>query len=134
MKTIISLFLFTSLIFVSCGNNPSNDKEEPTNALEQSSAESASSSDLENPNSCEEYLDQYEKWTEDYFKLVEKYMKNPMDASLSGEFMKQAQEGSLWLERWSSELADCASNEKYQKRYDEISEKVEKKLEELGID
>ena len=134
MKKIISLFLFTSLLFASCGNNPSNEKEKSTNASEQLSDELSKSGDIENPNSCEEYLDQYEKWTEDYFKLVEKYMKNPMDASLSGEFMKQAQEGSLWLDGWSSELADCASNEKYQKRYDEISEKVEKKLEELGID
>jgi len=134
MKKIIPLFLFTSLLFASCGNNPSNEKEKSTNASEQLSDELSKSGDIENPNSCEEYLDQYEKWTEDYFKLVEKYMKNPMDASLSGEFMKQAQEGSLWLDGWSSELADCASNEKYQKRYDEISEKVEKKLEELGID
>jgi len=134
MKKIISLFVFTSLLFASCGNNPSNEKENSTDASEQLTAESENSSDLEEPTNCEEYLDRYEKWTNDYIKLVEKYMKNPMDASLSTEFMEQAQEGSLWLEKWSSELADCASQEKYQKRYDEISEKTEKKLEELGIE
>lgn len=134
MKTIISLFLFTSLLLASCGNNPSNEKEKSTNASEQLSDNPANSGDIVNPNSCEEYLDQYEEWANDYFKLVEKYMKNPMDASLSEEFMKQAQEGSLWLEKWSSELADCASKEKYQERYDEISEEIEKKMEELGIE
>lgn len=134
MKTVISLFLFTSLLFASCGNSPSDKKEKSTNASEQPSEESASSSDLKKANSCDEYLDQYEKWTDDYFKLVDKYMKNPMDASLSEDFMKMVQEGSLWLERWSSDLVDCASKEKYQKRFDEISEKVEKKLEELGIE
>ena len=134
MKTIISLFLFTSLLFASCGTNPSNEKEQANDASEQLNVESEKSSDLEEPKNCEEYLDRYEKWTDDYIKLVEKYMKNPMDASLTTEFMKQAQEGSLWLDKWSSELVDCASHEKYQKRYDEISEKTEKKLEELGIE
>ena len=134
MKTISTLFLFTSLLFVSCGTNPSNEKEQANDASEQLNAESAKSSDLEEPKNCEEYLDRYEKWTDDYIKLVEKYMKNPMDASLSTEFMEQAQEGSLWLEKWSSDLADCASQEKHQKRYDEISERTEKKLEELGIE
>lgn len=134
MKKIIPLFLFTSLLFAACGNNNSNEKEKSTNTSEQSSVESKESSDQVELNSCEEYLDQYEKWTDDYIKLVDKYMKNPMDASLSKEFMKQAQEGSLWLDKWSNELVDCASKEKYQKRYEEISERTEKKLEELGID
>ncbi len=134
MKSIISLILFTGLLFASCGNNPSNEKKESSNALKQSMDESVKSSDLEKANNCEEFIDKYEKWTDNYIKLVEKYMKNPMDATLSEEFMKMAQEGSLWMTQWSNELVDCASQEKYQKRYDEISERTEKKLEELGIE
>ncbi len=134
MKTIISAILFTSLLFTSCNSNQSNEKEKSTNASEQSMDESVKSGDFEKAKNCEEFIDQYEEWTDNYIKLLEKYMKNPMDASLSEEFMKQAQKGSLWLTQWSNELVGCASQEKYQKRFDEISERMEKKLEELGVE
>ncbi|MEN8157251.1 MAG: hypothetical protein ABFS10_09875 [Bacteroidota bacterium] len=134
MKTIISAILFTTLLFTSCGSNKSNEKDKSVDASEQSTDESAKSDDSEKAKTCEEYIDQYEEWTDNYIKLVEKYMKNPMDSELSEEFMTLSQEGALWMERWSGELVDCASQEKYQKRVDEISEKAEKKLEELGIE
>jgi len=134
MKTIISLILSTSLLFTSCGSTQSNEKEKSTNASEQSMDESIESGDLEKANNCEEFIDQYEEWTDNYIKLVETYMKNPMDATLSEEFMNLAQEGSLWMKQWSNDLVACASQEKYQKRFDEISERAEKKLEELGIE
>jgi len=57
-----------------------------------------------------------------------------MDATLSSEYMKLAQEGMNWMTQWNSKLYYCASKEKYQKRFDEISEKAEKKLKEMGIE
>ena len=65
---------------------------------------------------------------------MSKYMKNPMDAALSEEYMKLAQEGMSWMNQWNSKLIYCASVDKYEKRFEEISEKAEKKLEEMGIE
>ncbi|MCD4664300.1 MAG: hypothetical protein K8R68_03445, partial [Bacteroidales bacterium] len=76
----------------------------------------------------------YEEWSDDYIELLEKYMKNPMDATLSQKFMEQAEKAAFWMNQWNSKLIYCASHEKYQKRFDEISEKTEKKLKELGIE
>ena len=132
MKTIISAILFASLLLTSCNSNRSDEKS--ISATEQSAEEVEASGDLAKMNSCEEYLDQYEKWIVDYIVLVKKYMNNPMDSSLSQKFLEQAEEGTLWMTKWSDDLADCASQEKYQKRFDEISERAEKELEELGID
>jgi len=134
MKTFIPIIISTLMLFTSCGSNQSNEKKNPTNATEQSTNEPSDTGDFEEPKNCDEYLDKYEEWMDNYIKLVEKYMKNPMDTSLSQEFMKQMQEGSLWMDQWNDKLLYCASHEKYQKRFDEISEKAEKKFEELGIE
>ena len=40
----------------------------------------------------------------------------------------------FWMEQWSGKLAVCASKDKYEKRFNEISERAEKKMKELGID
>lgn len=69
---------------------------------------------------CNEFIDQYEKWMDDYIELIDKYIKNPMDAVLSSEYMKVAQESMNWMAQWNNKLYDCASKEKYQKRFDEI--------------
>jgi hypothetical protein len=63
-----------------------------------------------------------------------KYMKKPMDPKLMEQYMQVAQEGMNWVTQWNSKLYYCASKEKYQKRFDEISEKAEKKLKELGLE
>ena len=90
--------------------------------------------DFREAKDCDEFIDQYEKWMDDYIVLIEKYMKNPMDATLSQEYIKVAQEGVGWMTQWSSNLAYCAAKDKYQKRFDEITEKAEEKLKEMGIE
>jgi len=138
MKTIVSIIFCTALLFSSCGSNNTNEKDKPANTTEQSIDETIDealeSEDLEEAENCEEFIDQYEEWSDDYIELLEKYMKNPMDATLSQKFMEQSQKASFWMNQWSSKLIYCASQEKYQKRFDEISEKADKKLKELGIE
>ncbi|MCK5171210.1 MAG: hypothetical protein KAQ75_15130, partial [Bacteroidales bacterium] len=82
----------------------------------------------------DEFIDQYEKWMDDYIKMIDKYIKNPTDATLLNEYMKLAQEGMTWMNQWNGKLSYCASKEKYQERFDEITEKAEKKLKEMGIE
>ena len=132
MKTVLSIILCTTLVFTSCGTNQSNDKS--VRETDQSSNKSLESDDLKKAKDCDEFIDQYEEWMDDYIILIDKYLKNPMDATLMEEYMKVAEESISWMSQWSTNLAYCASIEKYQKRFDEISEKAEKKLKEMGID
>lgn len=100
----------------------------------QRNTQSTDVADSEEMRDCDDYLERYEKWMADYIVLLEKYMKNPMDASLAGKFMELAQESSKWMNEWTTTLAFCASSEKYEKRFNEISEKAEKRMKELGIE
>ena len=131
MRTFISFIIITSMLFTSCGNNQSKDKEKAKEATEQSTSES---DDFKKSKDCDEFLDQYEEWMDNYIVTIEKYMKNPMDAALAQEFQKVGQEGANWMTQWNSKLVYCSSVEKYQKRIDEITEKADKKLKEMGID
>lgn len=127
MRTIISVLFCASIMLVSCSSN-----QQKNNTVGQK--------ELANPDkngeakNCDEFIDRYEEWMDNYLEMIEKYMKNPMDATLSAEYMKLAQEGADWMTQWNGKLYYCASKEKYQKRFDEISEKAEKKLDQMGIE
>ena len=133
MKTFLSILFFTTMLLTSCGNSQSKEEKEK-NKTDLLIDQSEETNDLEEAKNCDEFIDQYEKWTDDYIKLLDSYIKNPMDATLLQKFMEQGQKASFWMNQWNGKLASCASQDKYQKRFDEISEKVEKKLKELGIE
>ena len=132
MKTFISVIFCASLLFLSCGNNQS--KDESNKNSPESSEELMDSNEIGEAKDCDEFINQYEEWMDDYIKMIDKYMKNPADATLLNEYMKLAQEGSTWMNQWNGKLSYCASKEKYQERFDEITEKAEKKLKEMGIE
>jgi hypothetical protein len=130
MKTFISILLFASLLFSACGNSESKDQDK-TDSTEISDEDPTKVGEAKD---CDEFIDQYEEWMDNYIVMIEKYMKNPADATLLNEYMKLAQEGMTWMNQWNSKLFYCASQDKYQERFDEISEKADKKMKELGIE
>ena len=135
MKTILPIIFSISLMLIACGGKQSaREEKENTENNGESSEEGIKSTDSEKANSCDEFIDDYEKWMDAYILLIEKYMKSPMDATLSEEYMKLAQESINWTNEWSTKLVFCASQEKYEKRFEEISERAEKKLKEMGLD
>ena len=127
MKTIMSMFVFVGLLLSSCGNDKQESKEKFDNAAEDTTY-------MEDVKDCDEFIDEYEKWMNDYIELLGKYMENPMDEALSKEFMTQGQKASFWLTEWNGKLLHCTSQEKYQKHFEEISAKAEEKMKELGIE
>lgn len=133
MKTMISILFCSALLFSSCGSNQSAE-EQNEKSVDSTEKTSTQSLEMEEAKNCDEFIDQYEEWSDDYIELLEKYMKNPMDASLSQEFMEQAEKAAFWMNQWNSKLVYCASKEKYQKRFDEITDRADKKLKELGIE
>ncbi len=129
MRTFVALIVITGLLFTSCGNNQTKEAKKEKEAIEQSS----DTEKFKTSKDCDEFLEQYEEWLDDYLVIMEKYMKNPMDTTLAQEFQKTGQEGANWLTQWNSKLIHCASIEKYQKRMDKITDKANKKLKEIGI-
>ncbi|NOR74880.1 MAG: hypothetical protein GQ525_06955 [Draconibacterium sp.] len=132
MKTFVSIIFCVSLLLTSCGNNQS--KKESANDTDELINKSLETNNFKEAKDCDEFIDQYEKWMDNYIVLIEKYMKNPMDAELMQEYMKVAQESMNWMNQWNNKLSSCASKEKYEKRFEEITEKAEKKLKEMGIE
>lgn len=130
MKNLFALGLLFALFLVSCGNNQT--KKESTSDEVITEEKSVVMDDVDEAKNCDEFLDNYEKWVDNYLKIIEKYMKNPMDQSLMNDYTKLANEAMSWYSQW--DVLKCASREKYEKRFDEISEKVDKKMEELGLD
>jgi hypothetical protein len=136
MKIRIFLFVFAAVIMTSCGGNKSSEKEpeEILNELEESLEDSfEQGADVKKFKDCDEFLDGYEKWVDAYVVFLEQYLKNPTDADLLQKYMKIMGEAAQWTTDWTN-LISCAQEEKYQKRFDEISEKTEKKMKELGLD
>jgi hypothetical protein len=120
---------------MSCGGKQSsNTEKEKTDDQSELSDEQIESTEFEAAKDCDDFIDQYEKWMDTYLEFLEKYMKNPMDAALSEQYMKLASESIEWTNNWGSKIILCGSQEKYEKRFNEISERAEKKLEELGLE
>ena len=133
MKILSPLLLLILMITTSCGSNQSKDSKEATDESEISAKDNSDVPEFKEAKNCDEFIDQYEKWMDNYLVLLEKYMKNPMDQTLAQEYATLGQEVSSWSNQWVNKFAMCAANEKYKKRFDEISEKVEKKMKELGL-
>lgn len=126
--------LVATFILVSCGGSKKDVKEDAQNVLEEVIEDAEESSEFAEAKNCDEFIDQYEEWMDNYIDLLDKYMKNPMDATLMEDYMKVAEEGTNWMTQWTTKLMPCAAKEKYQKRFDEISERADKKLAEMGIE
>lgn len=128
MKKIIYLLSLSLFLFVSCGT--SNSKSNENNSTDKVEITDEEKSVAKN---CGEFLDQYEEWTNKSLELLEAYIKNPMDMELANKYMKLATEGMDWATRWSSYYG-CAAKDKYNKRFEEIAAKVDKKMKELGLE
>lgn len=128
MKKITYLLAFSVFLLVSCGTSSSKSENE------SSSKEVEINDDTKSvAKNCDEFLDQYEEWNNESIKLLEAMIKNPMDMELTNKYMMLGSEAMEWTSNWSN-FYDCAAKEKYQKRFDEIAEKTEQKLKELGLD
>lgn len=141
MKLKLFLFGCAAAVLIACGGNKSNEKqhEEVLNDLEQSLTESSDVATEENTTTvgdkaknCDEFLDGYEKWILSYLDFLEQYLKDPTNAEMLEKYTVIMQEASSWTMEWTNMYA-CSTQEKYQKRFDEISEKADKKMEELGL-
>ena len=126
MKKLIYLFLMLGIfVTYSCGGSGSDKVKEE--ATEENTKQSGEIKD------CDDFLAHYEEWVDEYLEVIEAYLKNPADASTATRYMELMQETMGWSTKWVA-MADCADDEEYEQKFEEISKKVEEKMKEFGIE
>jgi len=121
MKKIIYLIaLISFLCFASCGSSSDKDKSSEKKELS------------DEINDCDDFLAHYEEWVDDYIKVIDDYLNNPSDETTATRYMELMQEAMTWSTKWIA-LADCAENEEYEQKFEEVSKKIEEKLAEIGL-
>lgn len=128
MKFSITLLL--ALFLFACGNSTKNSVE--TENKDESTVTKSEKIKSDKAMNCDDFIKRYDEWTDAYLDVLEKYMKNPLDATMSEKYMKLAEESMNWYQQWEK-LMVCSTKEKYQKKFDAIAEKVDKRMEELGL-
>jgi hypothetical protein len=131
MKNLIYLIMMLSFFLFSCGGSAvkTDDNSGEAEATEQTSDDATTVA----AKDCDEFLDNYEEWVDDYLVVVEAFIKDPTNIEISQEYADQVQTAGVWYTDWVK-YAGCAAQEKYEKRFEAIGEKVDAKMKELGLD
>ncbi|MCB2196346.1 MAG: hypothetical protein KQH79_10845 [Bacteroidetes bacterium] len=117
-KTLIFISVILLSVF-SCVNT-SNEKTDSTNEK------------VKEKNACDEFLAHYEQWADKYFNAIEDYINNPSDEEIGARYMELMQQAMDWSNEWI-ELVECADDEEYKQRFEEISLEIEDKIRELQL-
>ncbi|MCP4978288.1 MAG: hypothetical protein GY931_19240 [Maribacter sp.] len=139
MKLCIRI-LFSTLLFVSiaCKKKTKTDvKDRDDITVEIKSevnSEEAKTTEFKEVKDCDDFIDKYEEWMEEYLAILEKYKGNPIDLVNSSEYTQKTMQAMDWASNWSAKLTtSCAANPAYEKRMRGIQEKMEKKLKEMDL-
>ena len=132
MKKLLFPIVVLSFVLFSCGGTSEQNNESSDEAGTEQTTDETDDISSDDAKTCDEFLDNFEKWTDDYLDVVEAYMKDPTNIEISQEYAAVAESAGTWSQEWVNYVS-CAQTEKYSKRYDEISEKVDKRMKELGL-
>ena len=111
-------------------DEPSKEKEITLSSKEGDVDDTSSSENMED---CDDFIDNYEEWSEEYVAFLSKYKDNPMKAVTSPEYAEMMQKASAWSQQWLSLSISCAQNSSYEEKVNEITEKMDAKVKELGF-
>lgn len=121
MKKLIYLTALIALVAIySCGGGSQKETDSKTELK------------AETIQDCDDFLAHYEEWVDEYLKVLDDYFKNPADPEISSKYMELMQEAMEWPTKWLA-LVDCANDEEYEKKFDAISKKIEEKMKEMGL-
>ncbi len=122
MKKLIYLIAILGLFMnYSCSSSKSDKEKSDKNELK-----------AETIKDCDDFLEHYEEWVDNYIQVLDDYFKNPADPDNASKYMELMQEAMQWSTKWAA-LVDCADDPEYEKKFEDISLKIEEKLKELGI-
>lgn len=131
--------IFSSLILLaSVGCKKKSKSEEKTEddteiVFSSSSDESTDATDFEKAKDCDDFIDQYEEWSEDYVAFLSKYKDDPMKAVTSPEYAQMMTKASSWSQQWLSLSVSCAQSSSHEERVKEITDNMDEKMKELGF-
>ncbi len=130
-----TLALCALLCLSSCKQKKENETSSATDTITFSETETTENAQLsdEKIEDCDDFLDQYEKWSEEYIAFMGKYKENPAKAVTSPEYSEMMLKASSWSQEWLSISVSCAQNSSYEERVEEILDKIDQKMEELGF-
>ena len=134
---IIPLLCSLFLLGISCKKKPKAE-ENVQNGTEKvvgtsTGGETGNSQDLEKVKDCDDFINQYEEWSEEYVAFLSKHKDDPIKAVTSPEYSQMMLKASSWSQEWLSLSISCAQNSSYEKRVSEISDRMEEKIKELGF-
>ncbi len=136
MKTVLSTLLCAFLLLsVSCKKKKksSEDSEEATIELKAESAEGSDSETSGSIADCDEFLDEYEEWMDDYLAMMEKYKDDTMAMVSSEEYREMGTKALEWTNQAAQLALKCSNDPDYEERMNEIQDKADKKMDELGL-
>jgi len=132
MKTKFTIILLALLVFSSCKKKASESTIEDV-IISSSESTTVDLKESEDLKTCDDFLDNYEKWMDNYIALLSKHKDNPLELATSKEYIETMSQGSDWMMKWLSKHGACAQDKKYSARMKDIQEKGDKKLKELGM-
>jgi hypothetical protein len=134
MKKFLGLLFITSLIFFfSCGGEKSESKEKSKKSQEETGTKKIKGGDSGSISTCDDFLNRYEEWVDLFIAALKAYKKNPFDSETMKKYSEAMSEASVWVDDWTK-MHVCAMKEKYQKRFEEIADKANKALEDIGAE
>ncbi|PLX15710.1 MAG: hypothetical protein C0599_16265 [Salinivirgaceae bacterium] len=119
------LLIFSMLFMLSCCTDAT--KKDEAKADDQKA--NTEQTDDASKSDCDEFLDDYEKWVDEVIVVYKKVQEDPTDMENTQKLLTVTTEVSKWAEKWES-LMDCANNEEYAKRMEELEERVNKAMSE----
>lgn len=134
-RTVLALVLLSAVFSMSCKKKQKSEESDQEITIEMTSEDGTKSEMVveEKSGDCDDFIDDYEKWMEEYVALLSQHKDNPMGLVASEKYTSMSMEMINWSSKWSQLATDCASNPDYEKRMNEIQEKVDKQMEELGL-
>lgn len=74
--------------------------------------------------SCDDFLNDYEAWVDEYIEVYQDMQRNPTDPAISGRYIEATQQMAAWSEKWVG-LYDCADDPGYTRRLEKIQAKID---------
>ena len=131
MKKILYASIMLSFFLVSCGGG-SEQASDSDEAVKTEQSDEVTDLDAQTIKDCDDFLDKYDEWTDDYLKVLKAWKEDPTNVQVSESYMELTESMGTWYTDWTNYM-QCASSEKYQKRWEKIADKLEKGMEELGF-
>lgn len=100
MKNFIPIAIVI-LISFGCGKQQSEAPSDAAGSVEQieNLSDDGSQPESTSDDPCDQFLTEYENWTNRYLETIRQYKQNPTDMSLVQKFTDMANETAQWSER-----------------------------------